>query len=100
MTTWAIIVAIGLGTYALRVCMLFVLAGRSLPRRAGSAIGLVAPAALSALVSTMLVQADATAGGADIVAVVAGFVAVRRTGNALHAFAVGLPVYAAVTLAF
>lgn len=99
MTTWAVIVSIGLGTYLLRVSMLLVLAGRSLPERARTAIGLVAPAALSGLVTTMLIGEGAPPDRADIVAVIAGFVAVRRTGHVLHAFVVGLPVFAALTFA-
>lgn len=98
MTTWAIIMSIGLGTYALRVSMLVVLAGRPLPPRARTAVGLVAPAALSGLVSTMLIRDGAPAPPAEIVAVLAGFLAVRRTQNVVHAFVVGLPVFAAMTL--
>jgi branched-subunit amino acid transport protein len=97
-TTWVIIFAIGLGTYSLRLCMLVVLAGRSLPPRARSAVGLVAPAALSALVSTMLIENAGRAGPAETAAVLAGFVAVRRTHNVVHAFVVGLPVFAVVAV--
>jgi hypothetical protein len=62
-------------------------------------MGLVAPAALSGLVMTMLTGGGTTAGRSDVIAVVVGFVAVRRTENVLYGFALGLLVFAATTLA-
>jgi branched-subunit amino acid transport protein len=98
-TTWAIIIAIGLGTYLLRVSMLVLLAGRSLPGRARTAIGFVGPAALGGLVSSMLFGSGASAGPIEVASVGLGFVVVRRSGNVLHAIIAGLPVYVALTLA-
>lgn len=98
MTTWAVILSVGVGTYAFRVSVLVLLAGRTLPLRWRRAIGLVAPAALSALVGMMLLGRHASADPAQVVAVITGFIAVRRTQNVLHAFVVGLPVFAAATL--
>jgi branched-subunit amino acid transport protein len=78
--------------------MLVLLAGRALPPRAQRAIGLVAPAALSGLVGMMLIGRHASANPAQLIAVITGSIAVRRTQNVLHAFVVGLPVFAAATL--
>ncbi len=63
-------------------------------------LGFVGPAALAALTAALVF----THGGAirplpaaELVAVVAGTIVVRRTGAVLHAFAVGLPVFWALT---
>ena len=94
MTAFFTILAIGLGTYALRASM-FVLAGaHPLPARVDDALRLVGPAALAALVATMTFS---HAGSIDLrpapelVAIALGYGAVRRTGNVVHAFLAGLP---------
>ena len=94
MTALVVIVAIGLGTYALRASMFVFVGGRSLPARVDDALHLVGPAAVAALVATMTFS---HAGSIDLrpapelVAIAAGYLAVRRTGNVVHAFVVGLP---------
>lgn len=96
MTTWLVILAIGLGTYALRVSMFILLGQRSLPAWTTQPMSLVAPAAVAALVtSTIAIRGgELTAPAlADVAAVAAGFLAVRRTGNVMHAFAIGMPVF-------
>ena len=95
MSAWLIIAVIGLGTYALRVSMFIVLGGRELPTWVHGPMTLVGPAAIAALVGSMLLTSH---GRIDIgsiptiAATVAAFVCVRRTGNVMHAFVVGLPM--------
>ena len=96
MTTWMVIAAVAIGTYGFRVSMLLVLGGRSLPAWTDRPMALIGPAAVAALVTSLVL----TSGGRFIAppapvaaAVVAGFVATRRSGNVMHAFAAGLPVF-------
>jgi branched-subunit amino acid transport protein len=96
MTAWTVILAVGLGTYMLRLSMFVLLAGRTLPAWTTTPMSLVAPAAVAALVATMLFVAHDGVHPPDIaelVGVGAGFAAVRRTGNVVAAFVVGLPVF-------
>lgn len=96
MSAWFAIIGVAAGTYLLRVTM-FALVGRySLPVWTATPMGFVAPAAVAALVASMLftshgrIEPVATP---ELVAVAAGFVAVRRSGNVMHAFAAGMPVF-------
>ena len=96
MTAWIVILAVGLGTYALRASMFVILGRRELPTWTVTPMSYVGPAAIAALTASMLFT---TAGAietpplAELGAVLAGFAAVRRTGNVAHAFAVGLPMF-------
>ena len=95
MTAWFVLVAGALGTYALRASMFVMLGSRRLPAWTATPMGLVAPAAIAALVTSMLALRGGepvVPAGAELVAVIAGFLAVRRTGNVMHAFAAGMPV--------
>lgn len=94
MNTWIVLLAIGLGTYGFRVSMFVLLAGRVLPGWLDRPMSVVAPAAIAALVGVMA----ATQSGRidplplpELLALAIGFVAVRRTGNVMHAFTIGLP---------
>ncbi|MGI9603758.1 MAG: AzlD domain-containing protein [Acidimicrobiales bacterium] len=96
MTAWIVIAAIGLGTYALRASMFALVTVKPLPPRAEATLSLVAPAAVAALVATIVfTQAGEvdTGPAPELAAIVAGFVAVQRTGNVLHALGVGMPVF-------
>lgn len=96
MTTWLVIIAIGLGTYSLRASMFVLLGRRSLPAWTARPMALVAPAAVAALVTSSLAIRGGELVGpplADLAAVATGFLAVRRTGNVMHAFVVGMPVF-------
>ena len=102
MTAWLVILAIGVIGYAVQALILVTVATRSLSDRVLLPMRLVGPAALAALTATLVV----TRGGAlravpvaELAAIVAGTLAVRRTGAVLSAFAVGLPVFWALTLA-
>ena len=103
MSAWAVLMAVGLGSYALRALMLLVASSRELPPAVESALALVAPAALGAMLASMLLAGGGVTEVApwpELLAVGCGFVAVRRTDNLLAAFAVGLPVlWAASALA-
>jgi branched-subunit amino acid transport protein len=93
---WFVIAGVAVGTYALRVSMLVVLAGRALPAWTDRPMRLVGPAAVAALVATMLLVSDGArqpAPTAELLSALAGFLAVRRTDNLMHAFVVGLPVF-------
>ncbi len=96
MTIWLTIDAAAAGTYGLRVSMFLILGDKALPSWAEKAMTYVSPAAVAALVASMVMT---TAGRVTVpeltslAAVTAGFLAVRRSGNVMHAFAVGLPVF-------
>jgi branched-subunit amino acid transport protein len=95
MNAFLVVIAIGVGSYALRAVMLVLVTTRPIPAGLESALALVGPAAVAALLATMVL----TQGGqidplppASVAATAAGFVAVRRTGNVMHAFTAGLPL--------
>lgn len=95
MTALVVILAVAAGTYALRVSMFVLLADRTVSPGVERAMGLVAPAAIAALVAAALFTADGSVAAApvgEVLAVAAGFAVVRRTGNVLHALTVGFPV--------
>ena len=101
MTAWIVILAIGVGSYAMRATMLAIVATRSLPARYDTAIGLVGPAAIGALVAALSFTRAGTVQPAplpELIAIGVGFVAVRRTGNVMHAFTAGLPALWLLTL--
>ena len=94
MTTWMVIIGVGAGTYLLRVSMFITLSNRSLPVWTERPMALVGPAAIAALVASMTFTtqgAPAAPPLAELTAIAAGFVAVRRSGNVMHAFVAGLP---------
>jgi branched-subunit amino acid transport protein len=95
-----VILVVGLGTYLLRASMFVVLGGRTPPLWLQSPLAFVGPAGIAALVSAMLLTDHGHAGVGSIpavVAAVAAFVVVRRTGNVMHAFAVGMPLFWVLT---
>jgi branched-subunit amino acid transport protein len=94
MTAWLVIAAVGVGTYAFRASMFVVLGRRALPAWTETPMALVAPAAIAALVASLVFTRDgaiAPAATPEVVAVLLGFLAVHRTGNVMHAFVVGMP---------
>lgn len=96
MSTWIVLFAVAGGTYALRVSMFVLLGGRALPAWTDTPMTLVAPAAIAALVASLLLTRHGSViapSVPDLAAVAAGFVAVRRSGNVMHVFVAGLPVY-------
>lgn len=103
MSAWIVILGVAAGTYALRVSMFVLLGNRSLPSWADTPMSLVGPAAIAALAASMSFthQGSPTSPPvAELAAVGAGFLAVRRSGNVMTAFLAGLPAFwvvAAVT---
>lgn len=100
MTAWLVILTVAAGTYLFRVAMFLVVDRWSPPPRTAAALGLVAPAAIAALVASAMLTADhrvSVAPLAELLAIGAAFVVVRRTGNVSHAFFVGLPLVWALT---
>ena len=95
MSVWIAIAAIGLGTYLLRVSMFLVVGERELPGWVHRSLDLVGPAAVATLVATLVFVRDGAvvAPLAPTLAVVVGFLVVRRTGNVTHAFLAGLPTF-------
>lgn len=92
-TIWAIIIAIGLGTYGLRWSFLGALGNRPLPVWAQRALRYTAVGVLPAIVAPLVAWPAATQGQTDparliaaLVAVVAGMV----TRNALAAILAGM----------
>ena len=95
MTAWLVIVAVGLGTYAMRAVTFAVVSERGLPAWAERPLAFVGPAAIGALVGGMLLTADGTAelpALAEGGAAVAAFLTVHRTGNIARGMLVGFPV--------
>jgi branched-subunit amino acid transport protein len=94
MTAWTVIVAIGGGSYAMRAAMLVLVGVRPLPPRVDRALRHVGPAAIAALIAAMVfTRAGAVhpLPTAELAAIVAGFLVVRRTGNVVHAIVLGMP---------
>jgi len=94
MTALLVFAAIGIGTYLIRSSMFVVLGDRTVPVWLDQAMALVGPAAIAALVAS----AAFTTGGrvdalplSELLAIAAGFLVVRHTGNVLHALLVGFP---------
>lgn len=101
MTAWLVILAIGVGSYAMRAAMLAAVAARPLPKRYDVAMGLVGPAAIGALTATLLLTSGDDVQPVplpELIAIGVGFVAVRRTGNVMHAITAGLPALWLLTI--
>jgi branched-subunit amino acid transport protein len=102
MKAFAVVVAVGLGSYAFRVSMLVVAARRGLPLVLERAARFAVPAAFAALAASSLASTVSAGVGeavAPIVAVAAAAVAVYRTRSPHAALVVGLPVLWLLTAA-
>jgi branched-subunit amino acid transport protein len=96
MSAWIVILAVGAGTYLLRISMFMVVGRRSLPTWTITPMAYVGPAAIAALVGSMLLTANGSIAVVrlpELAAVAVGFATVRRTGNVMHAFATGMPAF-------
>lgn len=95
MTAWFVILAVGLGTYSFRAVMYAVIGGRGMPGWADRPLTFVGPAALGALVGSMLLSRGEhpdLPGLAEAVAAVCAFATVRLTGNVALGIAAAFPV--------
>jgi branched chain amino acid efflux pump len=101
MSVWVVLIAVGAGSYALRLSMFVLLGRRELPAWTARPMTLVAPAAIAALVASMTLtshgRVDATP-VPELLAIACGFALTRRTGNVMHAIAVGLPTFWLATI--
>jgi branched-subunit amino acid transport protein len=104
MNVWSVILAVGIGTYVLRSAMFVVVGNRELPAWTARPLAFVGPAAIGALVGGMVLTDHgrfAPAGTAELVAVAAAFITVRRTGDVARGMVVGFPVlWALIALGF
>ncbi|MFK8023798.1 MAG: AzlD domain-containing protein [Ilumatobacter sp.] len=95
MNAWIAILGVGFGTYALRSTMFMVLRDRAVPGWAERPLTHLGPAAIGALLASMMFvaqQSPTMPRVGALAALTAGFAVVRRTGNVVHALTVGLPV--------
>jgi branched-subunit amino acid transport protein len=95
MTAWLVIVAVGVGTYALRAVTFAVVGARGLPAWTHRSFAYVGPAAIGALVGGMLLSEHGHVdlpGLAEGAAAAASFLTVRRTGNVAHGLGIGFAV--------
>lgn len=100
MTAWLVITTIGIGSYAMRAVMLALVGLKPLPTRVDTAMRHLGPAAIAALTATMAFTRAGTIHPlpiAELAAIAVGFIAVRRTGNVLHAITIGLPTLWLIT---
>lgn len=101
MTPWIVIAAVAVGTYGLRVSMFLILGRWDLPAWTERPMALIGPAAVAALVASLVLSSGGRVSipSAPVVAALAtGFLATRRSGNVMHAFAAGLPAFWLATL--
>jgi branched-subunit amino acid transport protein len=97
---WMVVIAVGLGTYAFRAFAFVVIGDGGLPTWMQRPLTFVGPAALGALVGGMLLTGHGHAevpALAEVGAVLAAFVTVRRTGNVGRGILIGFPVLWALT---
>ncbi|MFB6177126.1 MAG: AzlD domain-containing protein [Halobaculum sp.] len=95
MIAWVAIVAIGIGTFAIRASFLFLYERIDVPEQAERALELVPAAVLSALVLPAVVAPDGTVAvvGSDrVVAAGVALVVAWRTENILATITVGMAV--------
>jgi len=93
-TAAVVVVAVALGTFALRASTLGRRTVERRPARVDVVLAFVGPAAMGALLSSRMVVESgrpAVPGLPEVVAVAVGFVAVRRSGNMALAVLLGLP---------
>jgi branched-subunit amino acid transport protein len=80
------------GSYVLRLTMLVVLGGRTLPRAMVTPVGLIGPAAVGALTAGALAGHGHVADMPTIAASITAFAVVRRTRNMTYGLLAGFPV--------
>ena len=95
MSAFGAIVVVGLGTYLARSLFILALANRRIPPSVIAALDYVAPAVLTALVVSMIVDTDGrlTIGIAEALGLIAGSAAILVKRNFLLAAGVGMGVF-------
>jgi branched-subunit amino acid transport protein len=92
MTPLQVFAVVAVGSYVLRLTMLVVLGGRSLPQALVTPVGLIGPAAVGALTVGGLVSHGHAAEFSTIAASAVAFVVVRRTKNITCGLLAAFPV--------
>ena len=92
MTPLQIFAVVAVGTYALRLTMLVLLGGRTLPQSLVTPVGLIGPAAIGALTVGVLVTHGHVADLPTIVGSAVAFAVVRRTKNITYGLLAAFPV--------
>jgi branched-subunit amino acid transport protein len=93
MSALAVFAIAALGTYGLRLTMLVLLGGRTLPQALMTPVGLIGPAAIGALTIGALINHGHVADVPTIAASVVAFAVVRRTSNMTYGLLAGFPVF-------
>lgn len=91
MTPLEVFAVVAVGSYALRLTMLVVLGGRSLPQALVTPVGLIGPAAVGALTVGALVSHGHAVEAPTIAASVVAFAVVRRTKNITYGLLAAFP---------
>ena len=92
MKAFAVVIAVGLGSYLFRVSMLIVAARRGLPPVFERAARYAVPTAFAALAAGSLASRASAGGGlAPVVAVAVAAIAVHRTRSPQLALVAGMP---------
>jgi branched-subunit amino acid transport protein len=95
MTTWVVVLAAGVATYAVRISMVVVLQERPVPGWLEPVLALAGPAVLAAIVGAAVAAPNGTVDpppAATVIALGAAAFVVRRTDKPALALAVGLPI--------
>jgi len=98
----AAVIVVGMFTYASRVGLILVLAGRTLSAATQRALGFVAPAVLTALVVTFTAGGEGLSGFAwiEVVSIVVGATAAKRTAKLPVGLLVGMLALWSLTYLF
>ena len=98
-TFWALTIALGLGTFAIRFSFLGLLGGRELPEWALLHLRYVGVAVFPALFTPLVLWPDATGGDMDPVRIIAAIAAflVGLRGSVIGAITAGMGTFYALT---
>jgi branched-subunit amino acid transport protein len=92
MTPLQVFAVVGIGSYVLRVTMLVLLGGRTLPQALVTPVGLIGPAAVGALSVGALVSHGHVTDLTTVAAAGVSFAVVRRTKNMTHGLMAAFPL--------
>lgn len=95
MSTLLAILLVGLGTYACRAVFILAFANRKIPGSVLSALQYVAPATLSALIVTLLIDKDGALviGIPELAGLISGSIIAYTTRNQIYTLVVGMGVF-------
>ena len=95
MSTLVAIVLVGLGTYACRAIFILAFANRKIPRLLQDTLNYVAPATLSALVVTLLIDNEGvlSAGIAELAGLISAAAVAYFSRNHIYTLVAGMGVF-------